>query len=66
MILIKIRFHYLNNWVEVNNQIFIIYSIPATCFWLVNQESGFVIVYIVNVKLLQYLLLLTWARMVIT
>ena len=34
-----ILFYHSNNLVEVNYQIFIIYNIIATCFWLVNQES---------------------------
>ena len=33
----------------------IIYNIIATCFWLDYQESDLGLVYIVNVKLLQYL-----------
>ena len=36
MVLNTIRFYY---WVKVNNQIFIIYNIVATCFRLVNQEN---------------------------
>ena len=39
MVLNTIRFHYSNNWVKVNNQIFIIYTIIATGFRLVNQEN---------------------------
>ena len=39
MVLNSIRNQYSNNWVKVNNQIFIIYYIIATCFRLVNQES---------------------------
>ena len=40
MVLNTIQFHNSNDWVkEKNNQIFIIYNIIATCFWLVNQES---------------------------
>ena len=39
MVLNTIQFHYSNNWVKVNNQIFIIYNIITTGFWLVNQEN---------------------------
>ena len=39
MVLSTTRFHYLNNWVKVNNQICVIDNIIATCFWLVNQQS---------------------------
>ena len=39
MVLNTIQYPYSNNWVKVNNQVFIIYNIIATCFWLVNQES---------------------------
>ena len=39
MVLNTIRFFYSNNWVKVNNQIFIVYNIIVTCFRLVNQEN---------------------------
>ena len=39
MFLNTTRLHYSNNWVKVNNQIFVTDNIIATCFWLVNQET---------------------------
>ena len=39
MVLYTIKLYYSNNWVKVNNQLFIIYNIIASFFWLVNQES---------------------------
>ena len=36
----KIRFHYTDSCLKINNQIFIIYNLNSTCFWLVNQENG--------------------------
>ena len=39
MVLITIQLNYSNNWVKVNNKIFIFYNIITTGFWLVNQDN---------------------------